>query len=396
MVFSSTCGATSSGPIVYLPGCERHDPRLDVEVAAELLPDDVHVAAEDQVGVRRRPPGGLLPGAPVPLQRQGAEHDRLGRALGARPGGLARRVEQVGEHPDAALLDLGRARVLGVVDEVAVQVLGDDPLRLRLHPGGDEGGQVAGRVALEGEVLAHEAHRVDRAHPACPGTSRLGTSCGDEAVAEQCGVGVGRDGSWSCASPWDGRGGRGSGVEVGGRPGRAASARRQAGSIRAAPTRKQTAPSRVPATATRVSSTSSVLGSDVAGQRRGHEQHRAEHVEPGDPPGQRAGLDREEPARDGEDAEGAGDEEQRSTRRGPAARRTGLPRCAVALWTSAASGADVEEQGAGELGGRGEPVAVVRQPAQQPHRGRHVLARPRRRRSCRGSAPARAGRTRPR
>ena len=32
------------------------------------------------------------------------------------------RVEEVGEHPDAALLDLGGARVLGVVDEVAVQV----------------------------------------------------------------------------------------------------------------------------------------------------------------------------------------------------------------------------------------------------------------------------------
>jgi hypothetical protein len=31
----------------------------------------------------------------------------------------------VGEHADAALLDLGRARVLGVVDEVAVEVLGD-------------------------------------------------------------------------------------------------------------------------------------------------------------------------------------------------------------------------------------------------------------------------------
>ena len=44
-----------------LVGLQRHDPRLDVEVAAELLPDDVHVAAEDQVGLGRcpcpRPPG---------------------------------------------------------------------------------------------------------------------------------------------------------------------------------------------------------------------------------------------------------------------------------------------------------------------------------------------------
>jgi hypothetical protein len=41
-------------------------------------------------------------------------------------------VEQVGEHPDAALLDLRRLRILGVIDEVAMQVLGDDPLRLGL------------------------------------------------------------------------------------------------------------------------------------------------------------------------------------------------------------------------------------------------------------------------
>ena len=61
--------------------------------------------------------------APLPLQRQRPEHDRLGGPLGARAGGLAGRVEEVGEHPDAALLDLGGARVLGVVDEVAVQAV---------------------------------------------------------------------------------------------------------------------------------------------------------------------------------------------------------------------------------------------------------------------------------
>ena len=38
------------------------------------------------------------------------------------PHRLAGGVEEAGEHPDAALLDLGRARVLGVVDEVAVEV----------------------------------------------------------------------------------------------------------------------------------------------------------------------------------------------------------------------------------------------------------------------------------
>ena len=49
----------------------------------------------------------------------------------AGAGRLAGRVEEVGEHADAALLDLGRDRILGVVDEVAVEVLGDQPLAPR-------------------------------------------------------------------------------------------------------------------------------------------------------------------------------------------------------------------------------------------------------------------------
>jgi hypothetical protein len=68
----------------------------------------------------------------------------------------------MGEHPDAALLDLRRAGVLGVVDEVPVQVLGDDPLGLGLHPGGDEGRQVAHGDPVEHELLADQAHGVDR------------------------------------------------------------------------------------------------------------------------------------------------------------------------------------------------------------------------------------------
>ena len=73
-----------------LLGLQRDDPRLDVEVAAELLPDDVHVAAEHQVGPVGRLARRLTPLAPVPLQRQRPEHDRLRRALGARAGRLAR------------------------------------------------------------------------------------------------------------------------------------------------------------------------------------------------------------------------------------------------------------------------------------------------------------------
>jgi hypothetical protein len=145
---------------------ERHDPRLDVEVAAELLPDHVHVAAEDQVGLVERLRLGFAALLPFPLQREGAEHDRLRGPLGASAGRLARRVVEVGEHADAALLDLGRDRVLGVVDEVAVKVFADDPLSLGLHPGGDEGRQVALRVPLQRQFLVDEAHRVQRRHAA--------------------------------------------------------------------------------------------------------------------------------------------------------------------------------------------------------------------------------------
>ena len=101
-----------------LVGFQRDDPRFDVEVAAELLPHDVHVAAKDEI----RPVDTLVLGlhavTPLPLQRQRAEHDRLGGALRARAGRLAGSMEEVGKHTYAAPLDLRRLRVLGVIDEV--------------------------------------------------------------------------------------------------------------------------------------------------------------------------------------------------------------------------------------------------------------------------------------
>ena len=161
---------------------EGDDPWFDVEVAAELLPHHVDVAAEHEVRSLRREVLRLAALLPLPLQRQRAEHDRLRRPLGAAPGGRAGRVEQVGQHPDAALLDLGRDRVLGVVDEVAVQVLGDDPLRLGLHPGRHEGRQVPLRIAFEVQVLVEQPHRIGRAHPAlgehrATAPARSGTGC---------------------------------------------------------------------------------------------------------------------------------------------------------------------------------------------------------------------------
>jgi hypothetical protein len=72
------CGSDVIRPDHQLVLLERDDPRLDVEVAAELRPDDVDVAAEDQVRLGRVLLGHLLPSAPLPLHRKRAEHDRLG------------------------------------------------------------------------------------------------------------------------------------------------------------------------------------------------------------------------------------------------------------------------------------------------------------------------------
>ena len=188
IVFSSISGSHVLGPDRVLAFLQRHDPRFDVEVAAELLPDHVHVAAEDQVRLVDRLRFGFAALLPLPLQRERAEHDRLRGSLGAGAGRLAGGVVEVGEHADAALLDLGRDRVLGVVDEVAVEVLGDQALRLGLHPGGDEGRQVAVRVALQGEFLVDQAHRVQGRHAAGGKVARGGVF-GEEAIAvEHCGV----------------------------------------------------------------------------------------------------------------------------------------------------------------------------------------------------------------
>ena len=99
-------------------------------------------------------------------------------------------MEEVGEHPDAALLDLGRARVFSVVDEVAVQVRGDDPLCLRLHPRGDKGGQVVRRVTFDREVLEHQPHRVGGGHTFGRKLT-AGDVLGNEAIPEQRCVSVG-------------------------------------------------------------------------------------------------------------------------------------------------------------------------------------------------------------
>ena len=315
IVFSSTCGSTSSGPIVYLPAAAAR--------SAARRRSSGRTSPTRRARRRRRPgsagrsacrrPAAV---APVPLQRQRAEHDRLGRALRACAGGLARRVEEVGEHPDAALLDLGGLRVLGVVDEVAVQVLGDDPLRLRLHPRGDEGGEIARRVAVEDELLADQAHRIGRRH-AGPGKFVLGTSSVTKRLPNGR-RGVGRESlvmRFSLVAA----------VELMTRTGRAwpgglqrrGSRREQQGGADEEAHGTERGPGDGDRGADRLLGARAARSCD----RRGHEQHRPEHVDPRDPP-------RQGSARGGSPARRRGCRRRsprgsRSSRTRPASRRRG-------------------------------------------------------------------------
>ena len=82
------------------------------------------------------------------------------RAPVVLPGALKR----LGEHPDAALLDLGGLRILGVIDEVRVQVFRDDAVGLGLHPGGDERREIAHRHPVEHHLLFDQSLRFLRGH----------------------------------------------------------------------------------------------------------------------------------------------------------------------------------------------------------------------------------------
>jgi hypothetical protein len=60
------------------------------------------------------------------------------------------------EHRHAAGLQLRRLRVLVLVDHVLVDALSHEPLGLRLHPCGDEGGHVETRVPVEHQFVVDD------------------------------------------------------------------------------------------------------------------------------------------------------------------------------------------------------------------------------------------------
>ena len=116
---------------------------FDIEIAAELFPYHLNIAAENQIG-----PGGVgitPPRTPAPFQRQTGQHDglarpdrrhtgRAGRVLGVQTG----RVKEIGDHVHASLLDRCRRRVFVLVDHVLVERLGHQFFGLWIHPRGDE------------------------------------------------------------------------------------------------------------------------------------------------------------------------------------------------------------------------------------------------------------------
>jgi hypothetical protein len=131
---------------------DRYQSRLHLPVAAEFLPTDLDVGPHDQVW-----PAPGTPGPPPALEGEAAEHAGFTRAGGRaadRPG--ARGVPQVGQDAHAAALELRALRILVSVDQILVQALGDQLVRLRFHPCGHERGQVEARVAVQHELVVHE------------------------------------------------------------------------------------------------------------------------------------------------------------------------------------------------------------------------------------------------
>ena len=144
----------------------RHETHLDVPVVRELLPADLDVDAHHEVRLVGRLALGRTPLLPASLEREPSEHRGLARARrrAARRLLRLRRMPEVGEDVHAAHLDLGRLRVLVLVDHVLVEALGHQLLGLRLHPGRHERRDVQARVAVEHQLVVDDLVRDVRGH----------------------------------------------------------------------------------------------------------------------------------------------------------------------------------------------------------------------------------------
>ena len=142
---------------------------FDLEVAAEFLPHHLHVGAHHQIRGAGFPAVAVFaahPLLPPPLQRQTAQHHRLGgpdRGGADCAGGVVVAqilgMEKVGNHCHTARFDCGGGRVLVLVDHVLVERLGHQPLSFRVHPGGDEGRQIQPGTPVEHQFVVDEPVR---------------------------------------------------------------------------------------------------------------------------------------------------------------------------------------------------------------------------------------------
>ena len=144
-----------------VPDRHRYLAHLDVPVLGELVPHDLHRSAHHVRSI-----GGFAGSRslrpPAPLGRHPAQHARLRRSDRRRSHGVGRlgRVPQVGEHVHAAPLDLGRLRVLVLVDHVLVDRQVHQPVDRRFLPRLAERGQVLTGVAVEHELVGNDGEGV--------------------------------------------------------------------------------------------------------------------------------------------------------------------------------------------------------------------------------------------
>ena len=141
--------------------------QLDVEVARELVPDDLHVGPRHDVRLVGRLALGSAAGAPVPLERESGQHHGLRRADGrGTDRGLSRGIgiEEVGDDRDAAALKISGLRVLGCVNEIDGHRLHHQLARLRVHPGRHERREVEQGVAVERQIVMNDLVRGIRSH----------------------------------------------------------------------------------------------------------------------------------------------------------------------------------------------------------------------------------------
>ena len=127
--------------------------QLDVPIAREFLPANLHRTADEVRFVRRLSFGAAF-GPPAPFHGHPAEHGRLAGPGGRTADGFrVGRVPQVGQHVYATRFDFGGLRVLVLVDHILVEALIHQAVYLGFLPRLAEGGEVLPRIAVQHQLV---------------------------------------------------------------------------------------------------------------------------------------------------------------------------------------------------------------------------------------------------